>query len=251
MLKILTLPFKLLYKIYNLCYFVIIMILFYPIFRILLAKKERFPMAFKVIRFFAKLWLYGVGVFVRVKGKENILKDQPFLICSNHSSFVDPGTLYIIFKQHFVFTGKKEIEKWPLFHIFYTSGMNIFVDRHNRAGALKSFKTMMAVIDDGKPLVILPEGTIPKDAPRLGEFKTGAVSIAIQKQIPIVPVTQTTNWKRLQRGGFFKGKSSPGIAEVIIHKPISTKGLTRKDTEALQKQLHDVINGPLIKLYGN
>lgn len=249
MLKIIYLPFKLLYKIYNLSYFILILILFYPVFRYFLAKEERFPTAFKVIRFFSQLWLYGIGVFIRVKGKENILKDQAYLICSNHSSYIDPAPLYVIFKQHFVFTGKKEIEKWPLFHIFYTSGMNILLDRHNKLGVLKSFKKMMTVIDAGHPLVILPEGTIPKDAPKLGEFKTGAVSIAIQKQIPIIPVTQTTNWKRLQRSGFIKGASSPGISEVIIHKPISTKGLTRKDTEALQKQLHDVINGPLKKLY--
>ena len=251
MIQILTLPFKLLYKIYNLLYFILILILFYPIFRYLLAKEERFPSAFKVIRFFSQLWLYGIGVFIKVKGKENILRDQAFLICSNHSSLEDPAILYAIFKQYFVFTGKKEIEKWPLFHIFYTSGMNILVDRHNKLGALKSFKKMMAVIDDGHSLVILPEGTIPKDAPRLGEFKSGAVSIAIKKQIPIVPVTQLTNWKRLQRNGFIKGKSSPGIAKVIIHKPISTKGLTRNDTEALQNQLHDVINAPLKQLYGD
>ncbi|MDA3890546.1 MAG: lysophospholipid acyltransferase family protein [Salinivirgaceae bacterium] len=207
-------------------------------------------MAFKVIRFFSQLWLYGVGIFIKVKGKENIIKGEPFLICSNHSSFVDPAPLYAIFKEHFVFTGKKEIEKWPLFHIFYTSGMNIFVDRHNKVGALKSFKQMMAVIDEGHPLVILPEGTIPVDAPRLGEFKSGAVSIAIHKQIPILPVTQTTNWKRLQRGGFFSGKSSPGIAEIVIHPPISTKGLTRSDTETLQAQLHAIINGPLHEKYG-
>ena len=250
MTQILILPFRLLYKIYNLLYFILILILFYPIFKFLLAKEERFPTAFKAIRFFSQLWLYGVGVFVRVKGKENILKDQPFLICSNHSSFVDPAPLYAVFKQYFVFTGKKEIEKWPLFHIFYTSGMNILVDRHSKIGALKSFKKMIAVIDAGHPLVILPEGTIPHDAPRLGEFKSGAVSIAIQKQIPIVPVTQTTNWKRLQRNGFINGKSSPGIAEVIIHKPISTIGLTRDDAETLQNQLHDIINAPLKELYG-
>ncbi len=250
MINIIILPFRLIYKVYNLTYFVLLMILFYPALRYLMAKEERFPAAFKLIRFFSQVWLYGVGVFVRVKGKENILKDQAFLICSNHSSYVDPAPLYITFKQHFVFTGKKEIENWPLFHIFYTSGMNILVDRHNKIGALKSFKKMMAVVDKNQPLVILPEGTISKDAPRLGEFKTGAVSIAINKQIPIIPVTQTTNWKRLQRNGFIKGKSSPGIAEVIIHKPIPTKGLTRKDTEALQKQLHDIINAPLKEMYG-
>lgn len=207
-------------------------------------------MAFKVIRIYAKIWLYGSGIYLRVKGRENIISDQAFLICSNHSSFLDPASLYIIFDQYFVFTGKKEIEKWPLFHIFYTSGMNILVDRHNRLGALKSFKKMKDVVEEGHPLVILPEGTIPKDAPKLGEFKSGAVSIAIQTGIPILPITQTTNWKRLQRGTLFKGNASPGVMEVIIHPPISTEGLTKQDTEALQSKLYEVINGPLQEKYG-
>ena len=207
-------------------------------------------MAFKVIKVYAKVWLYGSGIFMRVKGRENIITGQAFLICSNHSSFIDPATLYIIFDQHFVFTGKKEIEKWPLFHIFYTSGMNILVDRYNRVGALKSFKKMMDVIKEGYPLVILPEGTIPDHAPKLGEFKSGAVSIAIKMGIPILPITQTTNWKRLQRGTMFKGNASPGFADVIIHPVISTAGLTKEDAETLSAKLKEVINKPLQERYG-
>ena len=128
--------------------------------------------------------------------------------------------------------------------------MNILVDRHNRVGALKSFKKMVEVVKDGHPLVILPEGTIPPNAPELGEFKSGAVSIAIQMGIPILPVTQTTNWKRLQRSSLFKGNASPGVAEVVIHPPISTEGLTRQDTEALQEKLKGIINQPLNQKYG-
>lgn len=249
-MNILLFPIKFLYKLYFFLYFVLTLVLFYPIFKFLLSKKERFPAAFKVIKIYAKVWLYGSGIFLKVRGRENILNDEAYLICSNHSSFIDPATLYIIFDQHFVFTGKKEIEKWPLFHIFYTSGMNILVDRHNRLGALKSFKKMMDVIAEGFPLVILPEGTIPENAPKLGEFKSGAVSIAIKMGIPILPITQTTNWKRLQRGTMFKGNASPGIAEVIIHPPIPTAGLTKDDTDALQVKLFDVINKPLQEKYG-
>ncbi len=249
-MKVILYPLRIIYKIYFLAYFILTLVLFFPIFYFLLSKKERFPMAFKVIKVFAKVWLYGSGIFLRVKGRENIITNQPFLICSNHSSFIDPATLYIIFKQYFVFTGKKEIEKWPLFHIFYTSGMNILVDRQNKMGALKSFKEMIEVVDKGNPLVILPEGTISKDAPKLGEFKSGAVSIAIQKQIPILPITQTTNWKRLQRSSFWKGKASPGVAEVIIHPIMPTKGFTKKDTEMLQAELWDRINKPLHQKYG-
>ena len=155
-----------------------------------------------------------------------------------------------MFKQYFVFTGKKEVEKWPLFHIFYTSGMNILVDRHNKMGLIKAFKRMMEVIDEGHPLVILPEGTISKVAPKLTEFKSGSVSLAITKQIPILPITFTTNWMRLQRKGFLHGKAGPGISEVIIHPLIPTNGLTKVDTDALQLKLRDIINSPLHEKYG-
>ncbi len=149
-----------------------------------------------------------------------------------------------------MFTGKKEVEKWPLFHIFYTSGMNILVDRHNKMGLIKAFKRMMDVIDEGHPLVILPEGTISKAAPKLAEFKTGSVSLAVRKQVPILPITFTTNWKRLQRKGLLKGKAGPGISEVIIHPLILTNGLTKEDTDELQLKLRNIINSPLHKKYG-
>ena len=248
--NILTFPFRFLYKIYVLLFFGLIMGLYFPVFSFLLAKEERFPTAFRFIKGFSRVWLWGCGIFIRVKGRENIIMDKPFIICSNHSSFLDPAPLYSIFPQHFVFTGKQEIEHWPLFHIFYTSGMNILVDRHSRIGAMKGFKKMMAVLEKGLPLVILPEGTIPVDAPKMGEFKSGVTALAIQQQIPIIPVTQTTNWKRLQRRGFMTGKASPGIAEVIIHPPIETKGLTKSDADELMKKLWDTINKPLHKMYG-
>ena len=249
-LDIILLPFRVLYKIYLWTYVVISLIIFYPFLRLFLSKEKRFPIAFKIIRLYAKLWLLFSGVLVKVKGRENIIKGKPFIISANHSSFIDPTVLYSVLDEYFVFTGKQEIEKWPLFNIFYTSGMNILVDRNSRMGVLRSFKRMMSVIDDGKSIVILPEGTISNDAPKLAEFKTGAASIAIQKQIPILPITFTTNWKLLQRKGFLFGKASPGICEMIIHPPIDTIGLNKNNTEELNLKLRDVINEPLHAMYG-
>lgn len=128
--------------------------------------------------------------------------------------------------------------------------MNILVDRHNKMGLIKAYKRMMEVIDEGHPLVILPEGTISKVAPKLTEFKSGSVSLAITKQIPILPITFTTNWMRLQRKGFLHGKAGPGLSEVIIHPPISTNGLTKDDSDALLLKLRDFINSPLHEKYG-
>lgn len=250
MISYILLPFRVTYKIYMFISFVLLLVLLYPFLLFSLSNKDRFPSAFKIIKIYAKLFLFSVGIFLKIKGRENIIENKPFLICSNHSSYLDIPCLYSIFDQYFVFTGKKEVEKWPLFHIFYTSGMNILVDRHNKMGLIKSFKSMMGVIDEGHPLVILPEGTISKVAPKLSEFKTGSVSLAINKQIPILPITFSTNWIRLQRKGLLKGKASPGVSEVIIHQLIPTNGLTKDDTDALQLKLRNVINSPLHKKYG-
>ena len=243
-------PFRFLYKVFIMLYVALFMIFSYPIFKYLLSNKNRFSKAFRGIRIYSKSWLLFTGLYVKVKGEENILKGQPFIITANHSSYLDPACLYSIYDEYFVFTGKQEIEKWPLFHIFYTSGMNILVDRNSRMGVLKSFKRMMNVIDEGTPIAILPEGTISIDAPKLAEFKTGAASIAIQKQVPIQPITFTTNWKRLQRKGWFTGKASPGVVEAVIHPAIPTKGLTKADANDLTDRLKEVINEPLSSIYG-
>jgi 1-acyl-sn-glycerol-3-phosphate acyltransferase len=249
LMDVILFPFRLLYKIYFALYFAISLLLFYPIFKLLLHKKEWFPLAFKLMKFYGRLWLVCTGIFLKIKGKKNIIKNEPFIICANHSSFIDIPCLYSLFDDYFVFTGKQEIEKWPLFCIFYTSGMNVLVDRGNKQKVFKGFKKMMKVVDEGLPLVIFPEGTVSKTAPNLSEFKTGAVSLAIKKQIPILPITFTTNWKRLQRKGFFRGKAGPGFSKVIIHPLISTIGINKNETNTLQTKLQGIINAPLIEKY--
>lgn len=240
---------KVLYKIYFALYFALTLLLFYPFFRVLLSRKKWFPAAFKLMRLYAKLWLFFTGIKLVVKGKNNVIKNEPHIICANHSSYIDIPCLYSFFDKYFVFTGKQEIEKWPLFNIFYTSGMNILVDRNNTQKASLSIKKMMTVLNEGHPLIIFPEGTIPKNAPLPGEFKPGATSLAIKKQVPILPITFTTNWERLQRSGLLKGKASPGIAEMIIHKPIYTKEFQKSDPDALDLLLKETIFNPINEKY--
>lgn len=245
-MQFLILPFRVIYKVYYLLVFVLSLSILFPFFYYFLADPKRFPKAFVLMRYHAYFLLVFAGARLKVKGGGYIPKTGAFIICPNHSSFLDIFCLYSIFTRYFVFTGKKEIEKWPLFHIFYTSGMNILVDRHNKTGAIKALKRMSQEIDRGNPLVIFPEGTISKKAPLLMPFKSGAFAVAIQKQVPILPVTFVTNWKRLHGGGFWKGRAGPGIAEVIIHKPIPTKGLEKSSVDELLERTQSIINRPLL-----
>ena len=192
-------------------------------------------------------WCFHFFLFMPIKivNEPKKMPDGPFLICPNHTSFIDIPILYRIFKRYFTFVGKKEIEKWPLFRIFYTSGMNILVDRNSANDSVKTMRRMFTEIDMGHPLVMFPEGTITKNAPRLGEFRKGAFLIAIQKQIPIVPITFLNNYKRLERNTFFKGFASPGFCKVIIHPPVSTFGMNRSNLPELEKRIRLIIEKPL------
>lgn len=250
MIKLLLLPFWVTYKLYYFLYFVISFLAAYPVFYYLLSDRKRFPRAFVVMRWFALIWQSFAFVPIRTQGRSNIPDKGSFIICANHTSYMDIPVIYCLFKNYFVFVGKKEIEKWPLFHIFYTSKMNISVDRESPSGSMEALKRMLEEIEKGHPLAIFPEGTIPKTVPELGEFKSGAFAIAIRKQIPILPVTFVTNWKRLQRSGLWKGHAGPGYSEVVIHEPVPTTGLTKKDADRLQEKIRAIINIPLKEHFG-
>lgn len=246
LVEIVSLPFRILYKVHCILFFSVSLVLLYPIFKILLAKPARYPGAFRMMRFYAWLFHFFLIIPVRVRSKPKKLPEGAFIICPNHSSFFDIPCIYLIFKNYFTFVGKKEIEKWPLFRIFYTSGMNILVDRHSTSGAVKAMRRMMAEVEMNHPLMIFPEGTITKNAPHMGPFRPGAFQIAIQKQIPVVPVTFLNNYKRLERKGFLRGYASPGICNVIIHDPVSTKGLTKDDLPEFEKRIRDIIEKPIL-----
>jgi len=249
-MQVFTFPLRSLYRIYMSLVFFLSLVMAFPVFRYLLSDSQRFPKAFRVMRFYGKLVLLLGGIRLSVTGQEKIPREGPYIICSNHSSFIDIPCIYSLFPDYFVFTGKKEIEKWPLFHIFYTSGMNILVDRYNPAGSVKAYKRMFREIDRGHSLVIFPEGTVSRQAPRLADFKSGAFTLAIKKQVPILPVTFVNNWERIQRKGF-TGKAGPGTAIMVIHDPVLSVGLKKEDCSRLMESVRDTIRQPLREKYGS
>lgn len=103
----------------------------------------------------------------------------------------------------------------------------------------------MEAIDEGKSLVIYPEGgIITKDPPQLAGFKDGAFRVAIEKQIPLVPVTIPYNWILLPDNEFVLHWHR---VKVIFHEPILTKGLTMNDIDKLKQSLRNTLDEELKK----
>ena len=139
---------------------------------------------------------------------------------------------------------KFELNKAPLFNIFFKD-MQISVNRKNIKDAHRAFARASEEIDGGHSVFIFPEGTIGNDTGVLLRFKNGPFKLAIDKQVPILPITFIGNWKLLQIGGFLKSYGKPGISKAIIHKPIETKGMTDENVVNLRESVYELIKGTL------
>jgi len=235
-----------LWKIVFLLNFLLGLFVLYPIFYVLLSNEAWFPKAMLLKRFWARWILIVPGIFVSVQDKANIRSvTKPCVYCSNHTSYLDIVISYLLLPDYFVFMGKAELLKAPLFKLFFTKGMDIAVERKSRTGSHQAFLRAGKEIDKGHSMFMFPEGTLASDGV-MGRFKNGAFKLAIDKQIPVVPITFTNNWKLLQNGGFFKAFGRPGIASVIIHEPIYTKGYTDADLVSLLNKTRDVIASGLL-----
>jgi 1-acyl-sn-glycerol-3-phosphate acyltransferase len=140
--------------------------------------------------------------------------------------------------------GKQELDKAPLFRIFFKD-MNILVDRKNSMASYKAFLKAGKEIEKGHSVFLFPEGTI-SSAGKIRPFKNSAFNLAIEKQVPIIPVTFVNNWRHLQNGGFFKSYGRPGICRIVVHQPIPTAGLSEKDLLYLKEEVHRIIAAELI-----
>lgn len=224
--------------------FVAGLIILYPLFRIFLSKRKWYPKAFSLMRFWARWITHLPGVFTKIE-RRIANRDLPpvAIYCANHVSYLDIVLSYIVIPRYFVFMGKQEIDKAPLFRIFFRD-MNILVRRESNIGAHKAFMRAAEEVDRGNSMFLFPEGTISARG-KLLPFKNGAFKLAIDKQVPVIPVTFLNNWRLLQNGGFLKSHGRPGIARIIVHEPIQTTGMTEKDLVNLRTQVYSVIQKAL------
>lgn len=231
---------RVLWKIFFILNFVAGLILLYPVFAILLSGKRNYRTTFKLMRFLARWVLFLPGIIVRIK-RETPADElpQPCVYVANHSSYLDTVISYIIIPHLFVQMGKAEISKAPLLRIFFRD-MNIYVNRKSRTGSYAAFREASERLQKGQSIFIHPEGTIESKG-QLKHFKNGAFRLAIENQVPVVPVTYLGNWKLLQNGGFFKAHGRPGIVRVVVHKPVPTKGMTEEDLVPLRHAVRETI----------
>lgn len=169
---------------------------------------------------------------------------QQYIICANHFSILDIAITAFL-PINFIFVGKSSLGKIPLFGYMFRK-LHITVDRNSLKDRYKALKQSMQAIDEGRSLVMFPEGGVLSDCPpQMARFKEGPFRVAIEKQIPILPVTIPYNWLILPDDRRYL--LYPQRCYMVVHPPIETKGLSMADIPRLQEQLYGIIDAELKK----
>lgn len=236
-------PLYFVYKLWIGLVFWTSLIFLYPLFKMLLFKKKWFPIAFALKRVWASLLQYFLFCPMRVKYAGTLPK-APYIIVSNHSSYLDTFFMYRVFHEYFLFIGKGELLKWPLFRLFFRT-MDIPIDRSNSKRAYNSLQKAYEALDRGECVALYPEGTIPLSSPKMKAFKNGAFRMAIDKQVPIVAVTWQTNFLIMNNPEKLFSRSLPHFVRAVVHEPIFPKGSDEADLIALRNEVFQVIDSAL------
>ena len=197
----------------------------FPLLFISILKETWYPYFFRLAQIWARFILIFMGFKTKIVKEETTDISKSYMFIANHTSMTDIMLMLIAVKNPFVFVGKAELAKIPLFGFFYKRTC-ILVDRNNSKSRQAVFVRAQERLKQGISICIFPEGLVPEEHIDLAEFKDGAFRLAVNHQIPIVPFTFYDNKKRFSYT-FFSG--SPGKMRAKMHQFIPTIGLESKD----------------------
>ncbi len=183
-------------------------------------------------------WIFATcGLRVDVEGLERVDRARPSVFMSNHQSVLEIGALVLTVPVSWCFVLKKELLWVPFFGWVLALSDQIVIDRGRRARAVSSLKRGAERIRAGASVIIFPEGTRSPTG-ELCDFKSGGFHLAIEAQVPIVPVTVSGSFDLVPKRSL---KIRSGTLKVVYGEPIPTEGLGVEDRQALKESVRIAI----------
>ena len=177
------------------------------------------------------LMLAGIGY--RVTGRERVPAGLATVFCSNHESNVDPPVLFHALHPRLHVLYKAGLHKFPIMGTVFDVGGFVPIERGNREKSMVSIARGAASLRAGNSFLIFPEGTRSRTGEML-PFKKGGFIMALEAQVPIVPVAIHGGRAAMRKGSAFV---RPVTVTVRIGAPIPTEGMTLADRDALIRQV--------------
>jgi 1-acyl-sn-glycerol-3-phosphate acyltransferase len=179
------------------------------------------------------------GVRVQTQGLEKIDPARTYIYMSNHVSNLDPPILLPLIPRRTSVMAKKELFSYPVLGKAMKLGSLVPVDRGNRDAGIAAVREASAVLQQGISMSIFVEGKRSFDG-KLLPFKKGPFYLAVENNVPVVPVTITGTHYVMPKRRF---SLKPGTVKIIFHDPIEPKDFGSRDQ--LMMKVREVINNGL------
>ena len=176
---------------------------------------------------------------VEIVGLDNIPLTGPVVLTCNHVSNFDPPLVggFVGLKRDPIYIIKKELLSVPLVGAALKSFGFIAIDRQRKGGDLRSLKSALKVIKEGKALFIFPEGTRSKTGKPLRP-KAGIGFLLWHCNVPVVPI-RVFNTEKMPFTRNLK---------VVIGKPFMLKKQEGKEVKEQFQDFADQVMQEIIKL---
>jgi putative phosphoserine phosphatase/1-acylglycerol-3-phosphate O-acyltransferase len=169
------------------------------------------------------------GVELKVTGEEHLWSHRPAVFVFNHQSSFDVIVVSRLLRRDFTAVAKAELARDPRFAPLGALAGVAYVDRSDRSQSRAALAPVVEKIRSGISLAIAPEGT-RSATPTLGHFKKGAFHIAVQAEVPVVPVVIRNAGEIMWRASLV---ARPGTVDVAVLPPVFTEGLGPDDVDDL------------------
>jgi 1-acyl-sn-glycerol-3-phosphate acyltransferase len=190
---------------------------------------------------FARLWsrmiLGTIGSRIEVEGLDRIDTSRAHVYVVNHLSALDIPVLYVSLPFQFRILAKRELFRYPFmgWHLRRSGQIPVVLD--NPKASIRSLQLAVTAVKNNMSLVVFPEGGRSEDG-QLQTFMGGAFFAAIRAQTDVVPMALIGTYETLKMNSFH---IRPRPLRLLVAAPISTAGLTTRDTESLTARAREVI----------
>ena len=184
-----------------------------------------FPLRWAIAKNCARLFGKLSATKVTVNGLENIpLDGKPYVLVSNHTSYLDSYALLAKLPGYIRFTAKKELAKYFFTRIPLKNIHTEFVDRYDTSKSITDTHRLANTLKAGNALMFFAEGTFTR-APGLRPFHLGAFSVAAVAAAPVIPVAIRGTRSILRSDSWFPhhGSISIDIGEALNSKEMMEK----------------------------
>ncbi|MCZ4410720.1 lysophospholipid acyltransferase family protein [Cryomorphaceae bacterium 1068] len=199
------------------------------------------PAYYAISRFFWSPGLLSVSnIRVRKDFQWKVKDLPPCIFYANHRSHFDIPVMMYSIPRPLYFLAKKELKSVPFLGWGMAAIGMVFIDRKDRASALKSMEKAGNQIKKGKSIVTFPEGT-RSSTKEMMVFKKGAFHLAKSQGIPLVPVAISGTERILPK----HGKLKSGKVIFTVGSPILPKELEEMSIEEIREEAKSRLLGLL------